>query len=109
MTEPKPKIIKEFWYALPMCMPTDEPLTDELIAAFVRPALRRSYDKARHDDWRLAKATPPDYTMKVGPVQKTEVGYIHYFGWYVVIEVDQDEVPYSDPQVTEEHALHNES
>ena len=95
--------------ALPLTQDTMDPPPQDLIDTFIKPALRRSYDKARHDDWRLAKQTTTDYDMKVGPVVKGEAGYIHYFGWYVCIEVETEEVPYSDPQVKEEHALHNES
>ena len=70
--------------------PTDK-YPQDLIDAHIMPALRRSYDRARRENWRMAKETTSKFTMKVGPVTKTDDGYVHQFGWYVACELEEDE------------------
>ena len=66
MTTPN-TVFKEFGTSLAVSYPLPE-YPQDLIDSIVMPALRRSYDKARRDDWRLAKATMADFKMMVGPV-----------------------------------------
>lgn len=67
MVERLPRVLREFGIALAMHYPTmDYP--QDLIDSLVMPALRRSYDKARRENWKLAKNTTADFKFMTGPV-----------------------------------------
>jgi hypothetical protein len=132
------KVLKEFGTAISMTQDTPGPVPQDLIDTFIMPGLRRSYDKARHDDWRLAKATTSEFEFRLGPVwpiwehtngepcetmfddeaecqwcgasiPQEVIGYNHQFGWYVAIEVEEEDVPYAeDPQVKQKSAITKE-
>lgn len=114
----KTKVRKEFGTSIAVAYPKYE-YPQDLIDQIVMPALRRSYDRARRDDWRLAKDTTARFEFKVGP--KTAVqehvngeacgnqpammgctwceakvplvltGWIHQYGWYAAIQIDQED------------------
>jgi hypothetical protein len=114
----KTKVLKEFGTSIAVAYPKPE-YPQDLIDQIVMPALRRSYDKARRDDWRLAKDTTARFTVKYGPrfdvqehvngepcdnqpdmrgcdwclakVPLVTTGYVFQYGWYAAIQVDQED------------------
>jgi hypothetical protein len=67
MTKPLPKKLVEYGMAMSVNYPEPE-YPQDLIDSIVMPALRRSYDRARRDDWKLAKATTPQFEFMTGPI-----------------------------------------
>ena len=113
-------MLKEYGIALTSRHPSTE-YPQDLFDAFIMPNLRRSYNKARIDNWLLAKETTNEFEVKTGPVIavlkhvndevcetyydnyatcphcEAEISfapiteYDHHFGWYVAIEVPDDQ------------------
>lgn len=117
-------MFKEYGNALAVDYPSTE-YPQDLFDSIVMPSLRRNYDKARIDNWQLAKQTTIDFEVKTGPVMPVlnhvngerhvegdydenwvqlecphcEAGiafapiteWRHHFGWYVAIEVPDDQ------------------
>lgn len=88
------KVKKEFGATISMNYPR-RVLPQDIIDAQIMPALRRSYDRARRENWRMAKETTSKFDMKVGPVKKVwgegTYYYVHQFGWFVVVEIEEEE------------------
>lgn len=113
----KTKVLKEYGTQIAVAYPKPD-YPQDLIDQIVMPALRRSYDKARRDDWRLAKDTTARFTFKTGPRMEVHdhvngeycdnqaamagckwcevkvplilTGYIHQYGWYAAIQVEEE-------------------
>ena len=113
------KVKKEFGSALSVEYPQRE-YPQDLIDSQIMPALRRSYDRARRENWRMAKETTSSFELMTGPVftlwkhvndepcaslfdekapcewcskdvPQVTYGYMHHFGWYVAVEIEEDD------------------
>lgn len=86
-------VLKEFYGAISVSYPKAV-YPQDLIDSQVMPALRRSYDRARRENWKMAKATTSSFDMRVGPVKKVwgegSYHYVHQFGWYVQVELEEE-------------------
>jgi hypothetical protein len=87
------KVLKEFGTMISVNYPTAV-LPQDIIDSQVMPALRRSYDRARRENWRMAKETTSKFDVKVGPVKKVwgqgAYHHVHYYGWYVAVEIEEE-------------------
>jgi hypothetical protein len=114
------KSLKEFYSLISVNYPKPK-YPQDLIDGQVMPALRRSFDRARRENVVLAKATiTGTFDMVIGPVLPdmrhvngeicdiqwddtatcqwcdADVAlyvdhYVHQYGWYVAVEVDEEE------------------